>query len=251
MKRIIAVCILTALCLTFLCSCDMGNGLIAEIFGDNVGNYVPGGDVLVDPIEPAPMPVETIPETWTEIWTDIEYVIPKLSEMEYLTAYVAYADGSVRELMSYEDLLDWNGSLSVPYAPGATLVIKAYAAYYYSEAISYECNIPDSACGKYDFSWSDLPGGHDPIQGDYLHSFFLEIPLDSLSVGYNEVYLYVNATEVQLDGWVMMQSLTVNLEAVEGDLTEGDIDDIYPMPPETLPVEDMTDAPAVEETTEG
>ena len=254
MKRIVALCILTALCLTFLCSCDMGNGLIAELFGNNVGNYVPGGDViLVDPIEPD---VQTNVEIETETRIEVDYAIPKLAQVEYLVIYVMYADGSTKELMSYDELLSWNGSLSVPYAPGAILLIKAYAAYFYSDAITYRCNVPGSTCGTYDFSWSDLPEDHGPIQGDGVHSFYIEIPLDSLSVGYNQVELYAYATDIMIDGWVMMQAFDVALEALEGDMTEDDgLDTDYPVPPETLPpetvpAEDMTGAPDVEETTE-
>ena len=80
MKRIIALCILTALCLTFLCSCDMGNGLIAELFGNYGVDIEPGGDVLVNPIEPYPdvqTDVAIDIETWTEIATEppVEYPV--------------------------------------------------------------------------------------------------------------------------------------------------------------------------------
>lgn len=253
MKRIVALCILTALCLTFLCSCNMGNGLIAELFGNSVSD----GVINYDDYDYPPMPgTSTDLPMIEETWIEVDYAIPALAEMEYLTAYVMYANGSVRELMSYEDLREWNGTLSVSYAPGAVLLIKAYAAYFYSDAITYSCNVPGSTCGTYDFSWSYLPEDHDPLQGDAVHSFYIEIPLDSLSVGYNQVELYAYATDIMIDGWVMMQAFDVALEALEGDMTEDDgLDTDYPVPPETLPpetvpAEDMTGAPDVEETTE-
>ncbi len=79
MKKIIAFGIFLALCATCFAGCDMGNGLIAELFGNGVGDYVLDGDViLVDPIEPYPDVQTDVAigiETWTEIATEppVEY----------------------------------------------------------------------------------------------------------------------------------------------------------------------------------
>lgn len=117
MKRTIAICILTALCLTCLCSCDMGNGLIAELFG----KY--GVEEL--PIEPSPMPVETIPnygledvvpdysveETWTEIATEPPVEYPTGDDdtigMETGTVEPDYIDPAPQQLVLDGDLSDW------------------------------------------------------------------------------------------------------------------------------------------------
>ena len=250
MKRIIAFCILSALCLTCLCSCDMGNGLIAELFGNGVGDYVPGDDViLVDPIEPYPdvqtnVGIDT--EIWTEIYTDppveetwieVDYAIPRLVKMGYLTMYLMYADGSTVELMNTEELKDWNSTLTVPAVPGATIVIKGFAWYNDGCDVGYSCSNPNYKSDVVDINWNEYSHVYGPVDADFLQGFYYELELDSLNIGYNGVCLYAFATEVQLDGYIMMHSLTVNLEAVEGDMTEGNVDDIYPMPPETAPAD--------------
>ena len=247
MKRIALFFLIACLCCSFV-ACDMGNGLIAELFGNSVSDgVIDYGDYDYPPMPGTSTDLPMIEETWIEV----DYAIPALAEMEYLTAYVMYANGSVRELMSYEDLREWNGTLSVSYAPGAVLLIKAYAAYFYSDVVRYSCSAPDSACGIYDFSWSYLPEDHDPIQGDGVHSFYIEIPLDSLSVGHNQCDLYTYAADVMIDGWVMMQTYDILLEAYEGDMTEdGYLETDYPVPPETMPTEDTTEVPDIEETTE-
>ena len=83
MKKLITMLLLTALCMTVLTSCDLGNGLVAELLGDikdvPVGEhiyptdeYIPiETDIIMDiPIEP-PVEIETTPpyEIVTEEYT--------------------------------------------------------------------------------------------------------------------------------------------------------------------------------------
>ncbi len=86
MKRIALFFLIACLCCSFV-ACDMGNGLVAELFGDlkdvTIGEhvyptdeYIPiETDILID-IEPMPpVEIETTPpyeigtEHWTEAWT--------------------------------------------------------------------------------------------------------------------------------------------------------------------------------------
>ncbi len=235
MKRIVAMCLLTALCVTCLCSCDMGNGLVGELLEQL-------GYLDVDYAEP-PIYVEP-PVEGAEI--DILYAeIPKLVTMGYTSIGLMYTDGSVKELMDAKDLVGWNGSLELEYQPGVSIYIKGFAAYNYSDAVSYDCNVPGSEAGiGGDFSMSDFAELYGPVECDYMHSLYVTVPLDSLATGYNFVELYANAMLVQIDGWVMFTGIDVSM-AGELTWTDGIEPPIEPEVPTGEP--DTTDEPGTTE----
>lgn len=239
MKKIIAFGIFLALCATCFAGCDMGNGLIAELFGNGVGDYVPGGDViLVNPIEPYPdvQTDETVIYDEPCIMPDI--VIPGLVKMGYLTIYLMYADGRAEELMNTEELKDWNGTLTVPAVPGATIVIKGFAWYNDGCDVGYSCSNPNYKSDVVDINWNEYSHFYSPVDAEYLQGFYYELQLDGLNIGYNEVYLYGNPSQTTIDGWVMKERLDILVEA----LTEGD-ETVAPeveVPVDPMPPEEMT-----------
>ena len=79
MKKIITMLLFTALCLTVLTSCDLGNGLVAELFGDLNREDVLVEDVILDDVIMTPpeqwgtVEVETVPTETDMIWEDYTY----------------------------------------------------------------------------------------------------------------------------------------------------------------------------------
>lgn len=236
MKKTISLLLLTALCLCMLTSCDMGNGLVAELF-KNIGYE---DEVLYEP------PVE--------YGTEPYYDIPELVQMGFLSLGVQYADGSVKELMDAKELLEWNGELEVEYAPDAYLYVKGFAAYNSWASVEYKCDVAGSKSERFgDFYLSEYAGLYGPIECDEIHGFYYLIPLDALTFE-NDVALYAEAPSANIDGWIMYTSMHILM--VPGELTEmytemeSEIDCEGTLPPDCMeePTEEMTDSPATDET---
>lgn len=119
MKKVLALCILTALCMTCLVGCDMGNGLIAELFGDlsNPPTYdvedIPTLDVIMGtelkteaPIEDPIPPIEQ--PTWVVTEPPIEY--PSWDDTVESDVDIALPDViyPTDELILDGDLSDWD-----------------------------------------------------------------------------------------------------------------------------------------------
>ena len=84
MKKTITILLLTALCMTVLTSCDMGNGLVAELLGkiDRADEYLyPPEDCIEEPIGTEITPGEPIPPVV------IQTAPPYEIETEYSTAW--------------------------------------------------------------------------------------------------------------------------------------------------------------------
>lgn len=241
MKKTIAMLLLTALCMTVLTSCDLGNGLISELLGEikdeTVGEQIyPTDDYIA--IETAP-PYEimtedyTIDEYWTEdvsvdigsdaIHTDAatddgvqDEIIPTPVQVGYTAIGLMY-NGKIEELMDAQDLLDWNGTLELEYQPGTRIYIKGFVAYDRSDDVIYQSNIPGSETGQsYDFSSSDYYALYgDWIDCDYMHGIYFTIPMDSLEIGYNVAELYAQSEKSR----IMLASVDIAI-AGETDFTD-------------------------------
>lgn len=245
MKKIIAICILTALCLTMLVGCDMQGGLVAELFGKKDDDiYVvpplPGDDVIL--IEPDVAYTEIWTEgIWTEDWTEeIEFTtpsqeIPEFAGMALVEIAIVDASGSYVPLYSLERLENWNGTIELDSSiwedREAYLQIYGCVAYNQSDAVQYACGIPDSTAQR-----TLIEPEHAEIarsfNAEYVHGFYLSVPVSQLATGYNVLDLQAYAVEVAVDGPVMMQLLDVLVAEPELE------DTAYPVPPE-----EMTEAP--------
>lgn len=115
MKKTIAMLLLTALCVTFLTSCDFSGGLVGELFGElNQGNVDidpivdawETADVMIDPVPPVeiePLPNQTTEEeTIEEYWSEDIIIEPTPDVLLPLNLQL---DG---------DLSDWTDNMCVP-----------------------------------------------------------------------------------------------------------------------------------------
>lgn len=254
MKKIIAICILTALCLTMLVGCDMQGGLIAELFGQKDEDYydvppVPGDDVIL--IEPDIAYTEIWTEgIWTEDWTEeIEYTTPSQDPPEFMgmaiyEVAIVDAIGSYVPLRTAEQLGDWNGTLELESLilseREASLQIYGFMTYNQSDAMMYDCSMPGGTVQRInleqeyvDLAWLVA----EQCGASYVHGFFLSIPIKELAVGYNAVDLYGYATELGTADAHVIERIDILL-AVPEETESDEADTAYPVPPE-----EMTEAP--------
>ena len=121
MKKTITMLLLTALCVTAFASCDLGNGLVAELFGDvkdlTIGEQiypfedyiVVGTDMIVDipaiEIETTlPYEIETAYDTIEDYWTeDVSVDIEPVPDVVYQL-----------DLTMDGDLSDWDDGICEP-----------------------------------------------------------------------------------------------------------------------------------------
>ena len=249
MKKTIALLLLTALCLCMLTSCDMGNGLVAELFGispdispdiDPVPEYITTEVHLCDCGEPMSENHQC-------------FLPPDLVQTDYLSVGVQYADGSVKELMDATDLLDWNRSLEVEYAPDAYLYIKGFSACIGTEFVQFKCDVEGSKSEQFTgFDLSEYADLYSPIECDVMYSFYHLIPLDALEFE-NEVSLYTTLPDITGDVWDTRISLHIMMvpgteSEIETELVGEDTD--YLVPPDCMeePTEEMTASPVDDET---
>ena len=92
MKKTITILLLTVLCLTVLTSCDLGNGLVAELFGD-VKDLTMGEQIYPT-------------DDYIAIETDIMYY-PPVEEIETTPSY---------EIMTEDYTIEeyWTADISIP-----------------------------------------------------------------------------------------------------------------------------------------
>ena len=175
MKKTITMFLLTALCLTVLTSCDLGNGLVAELFGNGHGVIDVDKDVLYEP------PVQAKKEN------------PKLVKMGYLSITLVTAEGLEKEIASADMLPGWDGTLELEEYPDAVLIIKGYACYNVSANVTY----------RYLANMWAMSGGMDiyppdeierkaigEVDAEYLQGFYIKLPLSDLEKGSNQIWLY-------------------------------------------------------------
>ena len=208
MKKMMIMLLLTALCMTFLTSCDLGNGLVAELWGDikdagvDVDTYPTddyiaiGTDVVID-IDPPVEDIMTTPPYVVEIETE-EYTGPYTTDEVWWTyeecmtepvpdAQIGFTFRTV-ECQYGENLKEipvdeymFGGELYLPY--------DAISFSFVGTAVLYagECTVGyrmENACVLDDSFWGV---GTDSIP-EY-REFRIEIPAELLLDGHNEVTL--------------------------------------------------------------
>lgn len=119
MKKTIIMLLLTALCLTFFTSCDMGNGLVAELLGDlkEMGDHV---EIYPTIDQAPPVYMESVEVDLDEYYTAIEVeTMPPVEydpPVEYPTEDVTYSDEvpqpPIATAPSLGDVLTLDGELS-------------------------------------------------------------------------------------------------------------------------------------------
>ncbi len=258
MKKIIAICILTALCLTMLVGCDMQGGLIAELFGQQDEDFydapsVPGDDViLIEPdiayteIKTEEIWTEDLTEEWTE---EIEYTTPSQDPPEFMgmaiyEVAIVDASGSYVPLRTAEQLGDWNGTLELESLilsdREASLQIYGFMTYNQSDAMMYDCSMPGGTVQSTNIEPEHIDLARQVMEqfgASYVHGFCLRIPITELAVGYNAVDLYGYATELGTADAHVIERIDILL-AVPEETEPVEADTAYPVPPE-----EMTEAP--------
>ena len=202
MKKTITMLLLTALCVTAFASCDLGNGLVAELFGDvkdlTIGEQiypfedyiVVGTDMIVDipaiEIETTlPYEIETaydtIEEYWSEDVTTEIYPVEELLVYEIRAIECHYADGMYEWTPSDGDLFSESYELHLRY----DTVSVAFSGVTQMFDVAFPLGYRIGDMYMFDDSfWSDAH--HDEDIWEY-RDFRITIPADQLEDGYNEL----------------------------------------------------------------
>ena len=249
MKKTITILLLTALCMTVFTSCDLGNGLVAELLGDikdaPVGEhiyptdeYIPiETDIIMDiPIEP-PIETETTPpyeimteeytgpyttgEDWTyDVTVDIDIAYPDVLA-DFAIHSIEFKHPSITEVSSVNGTVLGTQHavrydvLSVSLLGIATLYAGDCTVGY---RIGEECIFDENFWG--------VGTDSEPEYRDLR----IEIPADQLTDGYNEVtLLYEFYGQIQEIGTIVVfkevPTTEVEYPVDPEEVPEGNIDD--------------------------
>ena len=251
MKKLITMLLLTALCMTVLTSCDLGNGLVAELLGDikdvPVGEhiyptdeYIPiETDIIMDiPIEPPVEEIQTTPpyeivteeytgpyttgEDWTyDVTVDIDIAYPDVqADFKIRSVECNYPDGTEFMETVGGDIL------------GAEVVLRPeiMSVGFVGTAVLYDgsCTLGyrvDEECIFDDSFW----GVGTDSEPEY-RELKIEIPADQLTDGYNEVtLLFEFYGQIQEIGTIVVfkevPTTEVEYPVDPEEVPEGNIDD--------------------------
>ncbi len=134
--------------------------------------------------------------------------VPQLIEMGYLAVCARDENGETRRLLDTQELNGFTGELTVQYLLGEELIIDLYVALEDSDQVSYTCD--KGTVHIVDFSEIDTNVAVN-VQADYVKCLRLTVPMSELTRGTNYVVVYGNATRVQIDGWVLLETIMVNI----------------------------------------
>jgi hypothetical protein len=222
MKKTITILLLTALCMTVLTSCDLGNGLVAELFGDGHWVIDADEDILYEPA------------------VQVKKESPKLVKMGYLSITLVTARGLEKEIASAEMLSGWDGTLELEEYPDAVLLIKGYACYNVSDKVSYRylANMWGMSGGMESYQLDEIERkAIGAVDAEYVQGFYIKLPLSDLEKGSNQVWLYGDSVYGEC---VFEELIEISMYTMETELP----DCIEP------PIEPETAVPDVEETSE-
>jgi hypothetical protein len=225
MKKTITILLLTAICITVFTSCDLGNGLVAELLGDikdvPVGEHIYPTDeyigietdILIDiePVEPPVVEIETTPpyEITTEYWTGEQTTAPETDcdcgscdldapaeptpEKRFsIYALVAVLNGQEVTNCFYEpgEEESWNYQANVDGSISAIIVRGCWRCPESKAVLGYSINGGEIV---YDASFVDRQ--HSEITKDgtaYLNYCDIMIPTYELEAGSYTVICYAN-----------------------------------------------------------
>ena len=166
---------------------------------------------LNEPVVSPPViePPHYDPPTGDDTTDDSEpAAIPQLIEMGYLAVCVRDENGETRRLLDTQELNGFTGELTAQYLLGEELIIDLYVALEDSDQVSFTCD--KGRVRIVDFSEIDTDIAVN-VQADYVECLRLTVPMSELTRGTNYVVVYGNATRVQIDGWVLLETIKVNI----------------------------------------
>ncbi len=247
MKKTITMLLLTVLCMTVLTSCDVGNGLVAELIGDlkEMGNQVivepsvgleesdivainpiePWGTVEVETTPPVEYPViEPAPDTQEPQTTggydsgDVE--VPDLVGYGYLYVEgVRIPDGSCEPeteiLLDKEQLEDWDGFVHIDESYECIRIV-GYAGYNESNDMDfyYWLNISTKKHSEYVTTFTPDAATLEKIAemgAEYPVGFIVTVPTEMLEPGLNGVTLLADPIGALIDGWVFFDIFKIEM----------------------------------------
>ena len=228
MKKTIAMLLLTALCMTVLTSCDLGNGLVAELFGDLNREDVLVEDVILDDVIFLP------PEQWGTVEPDIDW--EDYEDYTYdvtVDIGVAYpdvlADFSIHtiefERPSITESSSFNGTaLGTQHAVKYDLISLTFVgmATLYAGDCTVGYRIGEECI--FDENFWEYCTDSEPEYRDLR----IEIPAEQLTDGYNEITLIY-----EMGGVIYEIGSVVVFKEVP--ITETEFE--YPVDPEEVPEE--------------
>ena len=225
MKKILIMFLLTALCLTVLTSCDLGNGLVAELFGDLNHEDVLVEDVILDDI------IMTPPEQWGTVepdidWEDYTYDVTVDIGVAYPDALADFAIHTIEfERPSITESSSFNGTaLGTQHAVKYDLISVSFigTATLYAGDCTVGYRIGEECIFDENF-WEYGTDSEPEYRG-----LRIEIPAEQLADGYNEITLIY-----EMDGQIYEIGSVVVFKEVP--ITETEFE--YPVDPEEVPEE--------------
>ena len=223
MKKLITMLLLTALCMTVFTSCDLGNGLVAEIFGNARDEYdyvlvEPSVDALeseivaIDPIEPwetveietmPPYEIETAYDSVDEYWsediipiepagpmtTKIMYSVVNNIDCEYIFGCEIFTD------LLYTNVDPWVEPLFVTVEQGCdSLTVRGVLGLANAHYARFGYSIDSDGPYYADHYQKDPDPGLKEIifkQGaDYVSEYQVTIPLAELPAGSYQIEIW-------------------------------------------------------------
>ena len=265
MKKTITMLLLTALCVTVLTSCDLGNGLVAELLGGvkdaPIGEQIyptdeyieVENDILIDiePVEPPVVEIETTPpyEIGTGEYTgpyttgddtrdpydsgDVE--VPDLVCSGYLYVEGVYkTDGSCEPeteiLLTEEQLENWDGFIHIDESLECIRIV-GYAGYNDSDDMTfyYWLNTSTKKHTQYVTTFTPDDATIDKIKeagAEYPVGFAVTVPTGMLKPGMNGLTLLADPIGALIDGWVYFADIEIEMfTTVPEDTTEPAIEE--------------------------
>jgi hypothetical protein len=218
MKKIITMFLLTALCMTVLTSCDLGNGLVAELLGDvkdlTIGEQIyPTDDYIAVETDimyyPPVEEIETTPsyEIMTEDYTIEEYWTADISiDIEPVPvpdAYVEFGFPTIEFISPYGIESQSGGSsiLNALYAVKPDLILLTVIGT--ATLYAGDCTVGYTLGEEYIFDESFWGVGTDS-EPEY-RELRIKIPAEQLADGNNKITLvYEMNGQIYEIGWIVV-----------------------------------------------
>lgn len=242
MKKTITILLLTAICITVFTSCDLGNGLVAELLGGvkdaPIGEQIYPTDeyigietdifIEIEPVEP-PVEIETTPpyEIVTEYWTGEQTTAPETGcdcgscDLDapaeprpthrfsiYTLVAVVNGEQIVGRYFTSENSHEWNGQADVDDSISALIVRGCWRCPEKGAILGYSI---DGGEILYDESFVTRAHGEWTINGTAALNYCdIVIPVSELSEGSHTVTCYARATNEQGEYTMQMIEFVVN-----------------------------------------
>ena len=230
MKKTITILLLTALCMTVLTSCDVGNGLVAELMGgiNRADEHLyPPEDCIEEPIDPIP-PVEIQTTQNSYVTTEVSTTEPPetgcdcgqcdldISDEPWPThsfsifTLVAVVNGEqiVGRYFTSENSHEWNGQADVDDSISALIVRGSWRCPETKAILGYSIDGGDVV---YDESFITRQLTEWTINGTaYINYCDIVIPVSELSVGSHTVTCYAHVRDMQGESTMQMIEFVIN-----------------------------------------